>query len=402
MTRQGIKSPSHPHGHTQDGQQKVDAQGPTTAASPNTSTTTILDSQEQLETTTATLDALAINSNSPTSAASQRSNKLHQRIPSEIIIAFGALLDGPSLVTCFQVCHQWLHVLQPLAWVMITRRQWYLDSFPLKAWTKLAPPFYMDDEAKANQIFTDFCNTRSVEWYDVSAVRHGGWRGPEYAPSYQSEINLSKLSIIFRSMIRLNRLNLTITSHRLYHNSVLDVLKVSNLPHLRYLRLFMSFNFSPLSIEELFPLFSRLDEIIIRGNWYRELDPLRRRFPTNAPWRLKRFTIDHVQIQFFLKHCPSLEEMTFRRPMVKWSRRGGGYRERMLQQLLDMPRFKAITVSGIGGTDPVEYRTEEVMGLKALWKKTIVAKTEDGERIEMVGEREVTIQDIVAHVVSND
>lgn len=58
MTRQGIKSPSHPHGHTQDGQQKVDAQGPTTAASPNTSTTTILDSQEQLETTTATLDAL--------------------------------------------------------------------------------------------------------------------------------------------------------------------------------------------------------------------------------------------------------------------------------------------------------------------------------------------------------
>ncbi|KAH7059838.1 hypothetical protein BKA57DRAFT_530387 [Linnemannia elongata] len=123
MTRQGIKSPSHPHGHTQDGQQKVDAQGPTTAASPNTSTTTILDSQEQLETTTATLDALAINSNSPTSAASQTSNKLHQRIPSEIIIAFGELLDGPSLVTCFQVCHQWLHVLQPLAWVMITRRQ---------------------------------------------------------------------------------------------------------------------------------------------------------------------------------------------------------------------------------------------------------------------------------------
>src|SRR5690348_15264365 len=33
MPRQGIKSPSHPHGHTQDGQQKVDAQGPTTAAS---------------------------------------------------------------------------------------------------------------------------------------------------------------------------------------------------------------------------------------------------------------------------------------------------------------------------------------------------------------------------------
>lgn len=112
----------------------------------------------------------------------------------------------------------------------------------------------MNEEAKANQIFMNICHTRSVEWHDVSSVRHGGWKGPGYAPSFRSEINLKTLSLILRSMVHLNRLTLSITSDRLYHKDVLDVLKVLNLPHLRYLRLFLSFNFSPLAIEELFPL----------------------------------------------------------------------------------------------------------------------------------------------------
>lgn len=73
----------------------------------------------------------------------------------------------------------------------------------------------------------------------------------------------------------------------------------------------------------------------------------------------------------------------------------------MLQQPLDMSRLKAITVSGIRGTDTVEYRTEDAMGLKALWKKTAVAKTEDGERIETMGDQKVTIRDIASHVLSN-
>lgn len=87
--------------------------------------------------------------------------------------------------------------------------------------------------------------------------------------------------------------------------------------------------------------------------------------------------------------------------MVKWSRRGEGYREWMLLQLLDMPRLKSITVSGIRGTDTVGYKTQDTMKLKALWKKTTVAKTEDGERIETMGNQEVTIRDIAAHVLSN-
>ncbi|KAG9072887.1 hypothetical protein KI688_000668 [Linnemannia hyalina] len=161
------------------------------------------------------------------------------------------------------------------------------------------------------------------------------------------------------------------------HSDVLDILKVSDLPHLRYLRLFLSFNVSPSAIEELFPLLSRLDEFSIRSNWYRELDSQGQHFLTYTSWKLKRLAIDHAQIQYFLKHFPSLEELTFKRLMVKWICLGESFGEGMLLQLLDMPRLKTITVSGIRGTDAVEYRTEDAMGLEALWRKAIVAKIED-------------------------
>ncbi|KAG0303498.1 hypothetical protein BGZ97_001871 [Linnemannia gamsii] len=197
----------------------------------------------------------------------------------------------------------------------------------------------MDEEAKANRVFSNIRHTRSAEWYDVSAVRYRGWKGPSY---------------------------------------------------------------SALAVEELFPLFSRLEELNIRGNWYRELDPEGRRFCTYAPWSLKRFTIDHVRIHYFLRHCRStLEEMTFKRPMVKWSRRGSGYRERMLLELLGMPKLKVIIVSGIKGSDPVEYRTDDAMSLEAVWKRTTVTTSDDGERVEIVGKESVTIRDIAAHVLSN-
>lgn len=58
MTRQGIDSPSHPHGHTLDGQLHVDTQGPTTIPALNTTAFTTLESQELNETTTAALNEL--------------------------------------------------------------------------------------------------------------------------------------------------------------------------------------------------------------------------------------------------------------------------------------------------------------------------------------------------------
>ncbi|KAF9136583.1 hypothetical protein BG015_003088 [Linnemannia schmuckeri] len=405
MTRQGDISRSHLPPTSTPGAQQVDSQGRTTAAVFSIATTTnpILESREMVETTTAALDALAIISIPHTSATSKAFNKPSQHIPTEVVIAFGKLLGGPSLYACLQVCHQWFHALRSLAWVTITRRQRYLGSFPLKPWTKLALPFDTNEEKRrANKIFASLVHTRSAEWYDVPAVRHRGWKGPGYLPSYRSEMGFTKLSFVFRSMPQLSRLSLIITSETLYHNSVLDVLKVSNLPHLHYLRLHLSFSYSPLAVEELFPLFSRLAERNVRGNWYHDLDTHGRRFSTYAPWKLKRFTIDHVQTRYFLRHCPStLEEMTFRRPMAKWSQRGAGYRERMLQQLLDMPRLKMITVSGIQGSDPVEYRTENPISLEALWKKTTVTATEAGGRITTVGDQEVAIRDIAEHLLSS-
>lgn len=58
MTRQGIASPSHPHEHTLDNRNQVDAQGLITAVAPNVAATTTLESQELMETTTAALDTL--------------------------------------------------------------------------------------------------------------------------------------------------------------------------------------------------------------------------------------------------------------------------------------------------------------------------------------------------------
>jgi hypothetical protein len=73
----------------------------------------------------------------------------------------------------------------------------------------------------------------------------------------------------------------------------------------------------------------------------------------------------------------------------------------MLLELLGMPKLKVIIVSGIKGSDPVEYRTDDAMSLEAVWKRTTVTTSDDGERVEIVGKESVTIRDIAAHVLSN-
>ncbi|KAF9545729.1 hypothetical protein EC957_010592 [Mortierella hygrophila] len=138
----------------------------------------------------------------------------------------------------------------------------------------------------------------------VRCLGSPAWRAEEsrISPSFRPEIKMKKLSLILRSMVHLNRLILCITSNGcLGRPEGVSPAASSVTLTASVLRLFLSFNVSPSAIEELFQ------------DW------------TNSAF-----------IQYFLKHFQS-PEMTFKRPMVKWIRLGESFGEGMLQQLLDMP-----------------------------------------------------------------
>ncbi|KAG0275001.1 hypothetical protein BGZ95_009269 [Linnemannia exigua] len=296
-----------------------------------------------------------------TTSTSSTSGGRQIPIPTEIVLVFGELLDGPSLYACLQVT--------------IGRYQWYHPSFPITSWMNFTAPFRNEAEEKmAAHLLSCFRQTQLVDWYDVRSIHHGGWKGTDFPPLYESELHLSKLMFVLRSMPNLCRLALICTLDHFYHKNALAILTVLNLPRLQYLRLHLAYNMTPTAIETLYPCFSRLKELSLRGDWYRDVDTQGQKYPTFAPWRLQRLTIDHVQISF-LWHCPSLEKMTFKHPIVIWNRREP-YRENMLKQLLDMRHLKTIVITGVGLGYATEYKTLEPMGVDAVWTKKILKGTD--------------------------
>ncbi|KAF9898660.1 hypothetical protein EC991_010688, partial [Linnemannia zychae] len=162
-------------------------------------------------------------------------------------------------------------------------------------------------------------------------------------------------------MPNLRRLTIIATSDRLYHRDALEILTPTNLPSLQYLRLHLAYDMRPKAIEALYPLFSRLEELSVRGNWYRELDPQHEWFLTHAPWRLRLLCIDH--------------------------------------QLLAMQHLKTIVISGIGLGRATEYKTLEPMRMDAVWTKEILKRViEDDELeenvVEVLQAQGATIDDI--------
>ncbi|KAG0200202.1 hypothetical protein BGX33_011145 [Mortierella sp. NVP41] len=126
-----------------------------------------------------------------------------------------------------------------------------------------------------------------------------------------------------------------------------------------------------MTIEKLFPLFVILEELTLRGVWYDEQDqnPQGLTFPSYAPWRLKRLTVDRVDV-FFLQHCPALESLTFENPMKRF-RWGSArlVRRTMLASLQGMPKLRMITVGNPTDHTENDFEVQDPIGPCApLWK----------------------------------
>ncbi|KAF9930437.1 hypothetical protein FBU30_000488 [Linnemannia zychae] len=162
----------------------------------------------------------------------------------------------------------------------------------------------------------------------------------------------------------------------------------------------------------MYPLFANLEEINLRGNWYRQFGRKGIEYSNFAPWKTKRCAIDHIQISF-LRNAPFLEDIFFRRPMVNWSRRGAyrkNHREKFLNHLLSMSNLKIIVVSAMwnraGRVPATRYQILAPMGPDSLWTKTVdseemaLKKGKEGENT--CHEKKATIVEIVDHILSDN
>lgn len=282
-------------------------------------------------------------------------------LPAEIIFSVGEYLDGPSLYACLQVCHQWNHTLHPLAWVSINKRQWYYPSFPIQKETRLLAPFdTKESEANAAKILSCLEHTRSLDWSDTQPVPLHGWRCNTLPLAHISIPSLE----IFRSMTHLVRLSLTVTCDKPSFDVLPSILSLSNLLlNLHALSLDIPILPPGLEPERFYPLFSRLEELDIRGELC--FRPLSRPsfsqgdttvlLPSNQvrhpqqqelqPWRVKRLTVQCLNT-YFLGKCLSLEHLVVIDPFMArdWTRTGPIPRQLVFTQLQRMPNLRIIWI----------------------------------------------------------
>lgn len=304
-------------------------------------------------------------------------------IPIEIILAFGELLDGPSLYATLQVNRQWYLALNQYAWVSITKKQWSHPSFPINRSTKLFPPFKdMAERMEATKILACLRMTQSLEWNDIRVPRRprliNSNIGLSPSPPPPPPVTFPDLAILFRLMPHLNRVNLgiAVASQGLSEQVILSVINPHNLPNLRVLHLNLPFICYPLVIEKMYPLLSQLEELNLRGKWFGEFDFSGKRYPNQEPWNLKRLTVDRVFITF-LDYCPVLETLSFKYPMTKSSSRIDQAREKMLTYLQKMSNLRTITIGRSSDQKEDEFNIQEPMGPTATWEKKTSEYTQE-------------------------
>jgi hypothetical protein len=296
-------------------------------------------------------------------------------IPTEIILAFGELLDGPSLYASLQVSRQWYLALHQYAWVSITKKQWFHPTFPINRSTKLFPPFNETvEEMNATKILTCLRLTQSLEWNDIRIPRRPRSVNSNTAllPSTPPPppVTLPDLAILFRLMPHLNHVNLAMARAfaGIPEQTLQSVINVKNLRNLRVLHLDLPDLGYTLVLEKMYPLLSQLEELNLRGRWFWEYDVSTRKYPNHAPWSLKRLTVDRVFIMF-LGYCPALETISFKHPMSRLGRRMERTRETMLDHLQKMSNLRTITVGRSSDLKEDEFHIQEPMGPTALWDK---------------------------------
>ncbi|KAK3822584.1 MAG: hypothetical protein J3R72DRAFT_426800 [Linnemannia gamsii] len=302
-----------------------------------------------------------------------------QSLLPEIVLNIGEYLDKPSLYACLQVSQDWYALLYPFIWIDITKAQVCCPSFPLQLpvhrptlfWFRLT----MEKPRKTQdleRLGTYLQLTRSFEWYD-DPVTQSAMRNDT------SPIPTPPALEALRMMPNLVRLSLAIAKDCHASEILWPILQPQNLPHLRFLILDLSSMVLIPNIYQLFPLFSRLEELALPGPCYHapNLNEQAAGVPPppfngleEKPWKLKKLTAEWMLP--FMDKCAALEHLSLKQWGFYVLIMAGHFDLDILVLHLKLVSLKAITIFRTTPKAQDEFRIleGEPLGRHSLWKRS--------------------------------
>lgn len=245
----------------------------------------------------------------------RRSTGSAGQLPTELIVAIGHLLDGHSLVTSLRICHRWHNALIPVVWHSITRTQWQHPTFPIQQ-PNGERQSQSEQDPFTGQLPPTLFHVRHLEW-----VCNASESGDRFSSSgnRHNPLTTATLARILDATPNLASLSLQVwvsTPDPAFGHALKQLQRLTRLSY--GVRLFTTF-----AIEELFPLFSRLDELVVSSRaWAKtrteELDDIGAPFSptttTQVLWKLKKLDIARGNLPL-LRHCSdrTLRDLVIRR-----------------------------------------------------------------------------------------
>ncbi|KAG9072899.1 hypothetical protein KI688_000680 [Linnemannia hyalina] len=238
-------------------------------------------------------------------------------LPPELVLAIGTLLDNRSLVACLRVSQDWHCAFLPLVWGTISKKSWTHYSFPLTTWTPLSsnlPRTHPRAHSQA-RVHRYLQHVQSLTWHNNNALLRD-----KVITCPPSQMHLRQLSIVLQRTPNLTSLSLAMATHGIEGYIISSILHLlQQLEHLVTLEVDIPRQGSVTPIEQHFPLFAKLEELKIPGDWYsgetiRTLETAAAVTTENTTlWKLRRLEIDRIDISFF-RQCPQLEHVTLSNP----------------------------------------------------------------------------------------
>ncbi|KAF9103320.1 hypothetical protein BGX29_003498 [Mortierella sp. GBA35] len=182
-------------------------------------------------------------------------------LPAEVLIQIGILLDGRSLYVSSRVSRFWNQTFTPLIWYTISPIQWHHPTFPFK--NNHRTPDKYNDSPFAHCLR----RTLSLGWKEVVLLQQTYRR---YTWDDDMNLPIKRLGKILEMTVYLQRLEVDTLNIRPDHAFWQAM---GDLQHLRVLHLDFGLDLHDIAkfppIKTLFPLFSRLHELTLKGRWYK-------------------------------------------------------------------------------------------------------------------------------------
>ncbi|KAF9959123.1 hypothetical protein BGZ70_008957 [Mortierella alpina] len=289
-----------------------------------------------------------------TSTPQLQQDPVMDRVPIEIIEAFGHYLNGPSLLACIQVCQRWHQVLRPLLWTSITKTQFYHPQFPLHS--QCTP----EDIAALQK---DLFQVRHIEWSCKATTNSRRWQAPRKPTMV---VSMDQLHLIFTYTSNLQ----TLTLHLWGMDTRLACLEALNPRTLRRLEITAAKE-ECVALDRILPLLSGLKELRLSGR-HSSWTPSVSRTSQPPPGTIFKLTRLHIHCldKALLQYCPELRELELYWPTLSYPHTPLAFRE-----ILTCTKLETLTFTPDQGLPLVQDLPEVLTSLRGLKRLTFAANS---------------------------